>query len=78
MKTLSLKLQDSIFAESERVVHSLRIPRNAYINQALEFYNRLHQRKHLRTRLHRESELVRKESLKILELMEQLEDDLPK
>lgn len=77
MKTLSLKLRDDIFAEAERVVHALRIPRNAYINQALEFYNRLHRRRRLRTRLHRESQLVREESLKTLELLERLEDDLP-
>lgn len=77
MKTLSLKLRDNVFAEAERVVHSLGIARNAYINQALEFYNRLHQRKQLRAQLHRESKLVREESLKTLELMERLEDGLP-
>lgn len=77
MKTLSLKLRDDVFREAERVVHSLRIPRNAYINQALEFYNRLHRRKQLRMRLHQESKLVREESMKTLELMERLEDELP-
>lgn len=78
MKTLSLKLKDDVFAQAERVVHSLGIARNAYINQALEFYNRLHQRRQLRALLHRESELVREESLKTLELLEQLEDELPR
>lgn len=77
MKTLSLKLRDDIFEEAERVVHSLRVPRNAYINQALEFYNRLHRRKRLRQRLHQESFLVRESSMKTLELMEGLEDELP-
>ena len=77
MKTLSLKLRDDIFEEAERVVHSLHIPRNAYINQALEFYNRLYRRKQLRQRLHQESFIVRDASMKTLELMEGLEDELP-
>jgi hypothetical protein len=77
MKTLSLKLKDDIFEEAERVVHSIGIARNAYINQALAFYNRLHRRKRLRGLLHQESRLVREGSLKTLELLEQIEDEIP-
>ena len=77
MKNLSLKLRDDIFDEVEQVVHSLRIPRNAYINQALELYNRLLRRKQLRAQLQKESRLVRKDSLQALELLERLEDELP-
>ncbi len=77
MKSLSLKLRNDIFNEVEEVVHSLHIPRNAYINQALEFYNRLLKRKRLRVQLQKESRLVRKDSLQTLELLERLEDELP-
>ena len=77
MKNLSLKLRDDVFSEVEQVVHSLQTTRNAYINQALEFYSRLLRRKQLRARLQKESHLVRKDSLQALELFEQLEDELP-
>ena len=77
MKSLSLKLRDDVFSEVEQVVHSLRTTRNAYINQALEFYSRLLKRKQLRARLQKESRLVRRDSLQALELLERLEDELP-
>ena len=44
MKTVSLKLQDNIFLETEKMLLKLKKSRNTYINEALEFYN-LHQRK---------------------------------
>jgi hypothetical protein len=41
MKLLSLKLKDSVFEDVEQVLKKMKIPRNAYINEALEFYNKL-------------------------------------
>jgi len=76
-KVLSLKLKDSLFKNTETVVKELNIPRNTYINNAIELFNRLNQRKTLRKKLADESRLVRDESLAVLEEMESLEDTLP-
>jgi len=75
MKVLSLKLKDEVFEEVERVVHKIHVPRNAYINRALFFYNKLNQRKLMRKRLAKESEAVRDVSLDVLHEFEQLEDN---
>jgi len=48
-KNLSLKLQDDIFEETERVLRKLKRPRNAYINEAIHFYNKLFARRYLKT-----------------------------
>ncbi len=39
-KTLSLKLKDDIFSETEDILEEIKKPRNAYINDALGFYNK--------------------------------------
>lgn len=77
MKPLSLKLRDDIFTEVERIIRDLRLPRNTYINQAVDFYNQLQHRKRLRRQLHQESQLVRHSSLQALEELERLADELP-
>lgn len=74
MKLLSLKLQDDIFNEVEKVVHRLHVPRNAYINRALAFYNQLYKRKLLKKQLEQESKAVRAVSLEVLHEFERLDD----
>lgn len=76
MKALSLKLQEDVFDEVERVVHKVHIPRNAYINQALRFYNKLYQRKLLKKQLANEAKLVKDTSLEVLREFERLEDEI--
>ena len=76
MKVLSLKLREDIFSEVEGVVHKIHMPRNAYINQALSFYNKLYKRKLLKKQLEKESKAVRNSSLEILQAFEKLEDEL--
>lgn len=66
MKTLSLKLDDQIFQETEEVIGVLDKPRNRYINEALQYYNRIQKRKLLSKRLAFESNLVSEESMKVL------------
>lgn len=66
MKTVSLKIDDSIFGETEKILSRISIPRNRYINEALEFYNKIQKRKIIEKRLKVESELVSKESIKVL------------
>ena len=66
MKTLSLKLDDSIFSETEELLNLVKIPRNRYINDALLHYNKYQKKAFLAKRLEKESVLVREESVKIL------------
>lgn len=75
-KLLSLKLNDDVFRETEAVLQELHKPRNAYVNEAVDFYNRLWKRKLLRAELQKESALVADESLDVLEEFEAFEDDL--
>ena len=74
MKTLSLKLDDSIFIETEQVLHKLKKPRNRYINEALLYYNRLQKKKLLSKMIETESKLVQTESMKILAEFDHLDD----
>ncbi|MFN2378831.1 MAG: hypothetical protein ABR519_01310 [Bacteroidales bacterium] len=66
MKTVSLKIDDSIFSETEAILSSIKKPRNRYINEALDYYNRIQRRKILESKLMKESELVKEESLSVL------------
>ena len=75
-KALSLKLQEEVFRETEEILHSLRKPRNAYINEAINLYNKLWKRRILKEALVQDSALVAQDSLEVLEVFEQLEDEL--
>jgi hypothetical protein len=75
MKMLSLKLEDSIFIETESLLKEIKKPRNRYINEALRYYNKLQKRKILARRLESESKLVQDESLKVLSEFESLSDE---
>ena len=66
MKTVSLKISDSIFGETEKILSRIKIPRNRYINEAIENYNLLQKRLIIEQRLKSESDLVKKDSLNIL------------
>jgi len=76
-KSLSLKVQDEIFEETERVLKKVKRPRNAYINEAIHFYNKLIARRLLKNRLVRESNIVAADSMAVLEEFEKFEEDLP-
>jgi metal-responsive CopG/Arc/MetJ family transcriptional regulator len=66
MKTLSLKLDDNIFNETEDVLARIKKSRNRYINEAVDYYNRVNRRAIIAKRLAKESKLVSKESLLVL------------
>lgn len=66
MKTISLKIDDSIFGETEEILSQIKKTRNRYINDALDYYNRHQRRIILEKRLKNESELVREESISVL------------
>ncbi|MFM2228408.1 MAG: hypothetical protein RL664_1751 [Bacteroidota bacterium] len=75
MKNLSLKLDDDIFLETEKVVEKLGTTRNRYINEALEIYNRYYNRKFLRDQLVKESRAAYGSSRDIIDEYERLLDE---
>ena len=74
-KSLSLKLQDEIFEETEQVLRKVKRPRNAYINEAIHFYNKLIARRLLKNKLIRESNIVSADSMMVLEEFEKFEEE---
>jgi hypothetical protein len=73
MKTLSLKLDDSVFTDTEQVISHIKKSRNRYINEALDFYNKFQKRKLLASQLEKESKLVKNESLAVLHEFEMID-----
>ena len=73
MKTVSLKIDDSIFGETEMILSRINISRNRYINDALEYYNRLKKRQLLEEKLKSESDLIKEDSLNILNDFERID-----
>ena len=75
MKNLSLKMDDSVFQETEKILTKVRKNQNRYINEAVQFYNLVQRRSLLSKQLKKESKLVREESMKILAEFESLENE---
>jgi hypothetical protein len=75
VKNLSLKLEDDIFRDTEKIVSKIKKNRNRYINEAIEFYNRLHKRRLLSRQLSKESKIVSANSLEVLAEFEKLSDE---
>jgi hypothetical protein len=73
MKTVLLKLDDSIFVETENILSRIQRPRNRYINEAVEYYNKFQKRQILEKRLRSESALVMEESMNVLKEFEEVE-----
>jgi predicted transcriptional regulator len=75
MKTLSLKLDDEIFEDVEKMTSKLNLARNRYINEALSIYNLFNKRRLLKMQLTKESKLTSKDSMEILHEFEKLVDE---
>ncbi len=73
MKTVSLKIDDSIFGETEKILTRVKKTRNRYINEAIDYYNRHQRRIILEKKLKSESDLVKKDSLAVLYEFERLD-----
>ena len=73
MKTVSLKIDDSIFGETEKILSRIKKPRNRYINEAIAFYNRHQRQELLEKRLKKESDLVKKDSMNVLKDFEEID-----
>lgn len=73
MKNVSLKIDDSIFGETEMILSEIKKTRNRYINEALDYYNKLQKRLILEKKLKVESELVKDNSMSVLKDFEEIE-----
>jgi hypothetical protein len=73
MKVISLNLDDSIFIETEKIVAMMKKPRNRYINEAVDFYNKHQKRLMLERRLKKESDAVQENSMNILRDFEEID-----
>jgi len=76
-KMLSLKVKDDIFAETEDIIGSIQKPRNAYINEALNFYNKFIRRRLLKAQFKKESQMISESSIEALRELELIEDEIP-
>jgi hypothetical protein len=74
MKTLSLKLDDVVYEETEQLLEKIKKPRNRYINEALQYYNQIQKRKIISKLLILESKLVSEESMNVLNEFENLDE----
>jgi len=73
MKTVSLKIDDFIFGETEKILSKIKKPRNRYINEAIDFYNKMQRRQILEKRLKMESEIVKIDSMSVLKDFEEID-----
>jgi len=73
MKTISLKIENVIFDETEKIRSITKKSRNRYINEALVSYNQLQKRILIEKSLKRESNLVKEESIVLLKEFEEFE-----
>ena len=75
MKVLSLKLDDEIYDETEKITSKLKLARNRYLNEAVNIYNLFNKRRLLKKQLEKESKLTRKVSMDVLHEFEKLIDE---
>ena len=65
MKTVSLKIDDSIFGETEKILTRIKKSRNRYINEAIEYYNKIQRTQILEKKLRMEMNIVKADSMSV-------------
>jgi len=76
MKTISLKMEELIFEETEKILLTNRKPRNRYINDAVRHYNKIQKRLLLEKVLQMESQAVAVSSMEVLKEFESIDNEL--
>lgn len=76
MKSISLKLNDEIYKETESLLQDLKTSRNKYINEAIRYYNHLQKSRLIEKQLALESKMIYKDSMLILHDFERLQDEM--
>ena len=74
MKSLSLKIEDSIINETDELIKDIKISRNQYINQAIAYYNNIKKKNKIEKQLKDSSKLVARSSMEVLKEFEELEE----
>jgi predicted transcriptional regulator len=74
MKTISLKLDDNIFRDTENLLSSVNLSRNRYINEAILYYNELQKTRQLEIALEAESKLCEQSSVEVLTEFESIDN----
>ena len=74
MKTISLKLDENIFYDTEKLLDSVHLSRNRYINEAILFYNNVQQKLQLEKILAAESKACEQSSKEVLNEFEMIDD----
>jgi hypothetical protein len=75
MKNISLKLDDDVFADTEKITTKLKLARNRYINEAVNIYNLVNKRRLLKKQLRKESLATAADSMEVLAEFERLIDE---
>ena len=75
MKTLSLKLDDQIFEDTEEISSKLKLARNRYINEAVSIYNLFNKRRLLKAQLIKDSKATSHDAMEILKEFEKILDE---
>ena len=73
MKNISLKLEEAIFRETEEILVRVKKPRNRYINEAIEFYNKVQRKQIVEEKLRIESGIVSTDSMSVLKDFEDID-----
>ena len=73
MKTISLKIDESIFGDTENILAIIKKSRNRYINEAIDHYNKVQKRKILEQKIQNESLLVKDDSMSVLKEFESVD-----
>jgi hypothetical protein len=74
MKTISLKLEDYIFRDTENLLSAVNLSRNRYINDAILYYNKLQRNRQLEKALKAESKACEQSSMEVLTEFENIDN----
>ena len=74
-KLISLKLDEKLLQEVQRLADAAGTSRNQYINAALKAHNEAQKREQFIQKLKKDVELIRESSMEVLIEFEALEDD---
>jgi hypothetical protein len=74
MRTISLKIDDVIFEMTEEILSKNKQARNRYINEALNYYNKMQKRLLLEKALKKESKAVQYSSMEVLKEFENIDN----
>jgi cell division septum initiation protein DivIVA len=75
MKSLSLKLDEKVFDDTEAITKELKIARNRYINDALALYNKFNERNLLQKQLKKEIESCKESSSEVMKDWEDIDNE---